>query len=371
MTMAGLAFSNLARRAARTLLTVLGIALAVGTAVALLALARGVAESVGRGLDETGAEFVVAPKNATGVLSSRLPESVGVAIAAMDGVESVSGELYAFTVAADNESILVAGWSRDSAGWKGAPLLSGRLPDPDRREIMVGDALAEGLGLAAGGEIDLFDETFEIVGVTGYATAMNRGMVVMPLAALQEAALREGQVSFFTVRLKPELDDAARDELRAAIARDLPVIVSDTQEVLDRDMNYEILQAISSAVSLVALVSGAVSLLATLLISVQERTREIGMMAAVGWSDGRIVALIVMEGVLIGSAGCVLGVVLGVAASALFDALPAIGGFISFTPKAADMVLPLLFALPLCAAGAAYPAWRAVRLMPADALRRA
>ena len=371
MTMAGLAFSNLARRAARTLLTVLGIALAVGTAVALLALARGVAESVGRGLDETGAEFVVASKNATGVLSARLPEAIGANIAAMDGVEAVSGELYAFTVSADNESILVAGWSRDSAGWKGAPLLSGRLPDPDRREILVGDTLAAGLGLAAGDGIDLFDETFEVAGVTGYATAMNRSMVVMPLAALQEAALREGQVSFFTVRLKADLDEAARDRLRAEIARDLPVIVSDTQEVLDQDMNYEILQAISSAVSLVALVSGAVSLLATLLISVQERTREIGMMAAIGWSDGRIVALIVIEGVLIGLAGCTLGVVLGVLASGLFDALPAIGGFVSFTPRAADMALPLLFALPLCAVGAAYPAWRAVRLMPADALRRA
>ena len=371
MTMAGLAFSNLARRAARTLLTVLGIALAVGTAVALLALARGVAESVGRGLDETGAEFVVAPRNATGVLSSRLPESVGGVIAAMSGVESVSGELYAFTVTADNQSVLIAGWSRNAAGWKEAPLRSGRLPEPDRREILIGDSLAEGLGLAADDEIDLFDETFEVVGVTGYATAMNRSMVIMPLAALQEAALREGQVSFFTVRLVAELDEAARDRVRQAIERELPVVVSDTEEILDRDMNYEILQAISSAVSLVALVSGAVSLLATLLISVQERTREIGMMAAIGWSDGRIVALIVIEGVLIGLAGCVLGVVLGVAASALFDRLPAIGGFVSFTPRAADMALPLLFALPLCAAGAAYPAWRAVRLMPADALRRA
>ena len=125
MTMAGLAFSNLARRAARTLLTVLGIALAVGTAVALLALARGVAESVGRGLDETGAEFVVAPKNVTGVLSSRLPETVGAAIAAMDGVQSVSGELYAITVTPDNDSVLVSAWSRDAAGWR----------------LLVGDAL--------------------------------------------------------------------------------------------------------------------------------------------------------------------------------------------------------------------------------------
>jgi ABC-type antimicrobial peptide transport system permease subunit len=60
----------------------------------------------------------------------------------------------------------------------------------------------------------------------------------------------------------------------------------------------------------------------------------------------------------------------GLGASALFGAIPAIGGFVAFTPSPADLALPLLLALPLCVAGAAYPAWQAVRLMPAEALRR-
>ena len=371
MTMAGLAYSNLSRRAARTFLTILGIALAVGTAVALLALGRGILDNVSRGLTEMGTELVVAPRKATDLLSARLPEAMGGQIAAIAGVESVSGELYAFAVGSDDQHLLVTGWSQDASGWQSVPLLEGRLPREGQREVLAGDVLAQGGALSVGGTIELFDESYEIVGITRYATAMNRSLLVMPLGMLQEASLRPGQVSFFTVRLEPGLDAAAQGKVRAEIAADLPVIVSDTQELLSGDRNFETLQAILSAVSLVALATGAVSLLAPLLISVQERTREIGMMTAIGWSDGRVVALIALEGLLMGLAGCALGVVLGLAASSLFESLPAVGAFVSFAPQASDIALPLLFAVPLCVLGAAYPAWRAVRLMPAEALRRA
>jgi putative ABC transport system permease protein len=371
MTMAGLAYSNLSRRAARTFLTILGIALAVGTAVALLALGRGILEGVSSGLNEMGTELIVGPRKSTDILSARLPEAMGAEIGAIDGVAQVSGELYAFAVGGDNQHLLVAGWSRGAGGWERAPLLAGRLPAEDRREMLAGDVLAQSLAAGIGDTIELFDEDYEIVGITRFSSAMNRSLLIMPLAQLQEAALRPGQVSFFTVRLQPGIDAAAQAKVRTAIGAALPVIVSNTEEILSGDRNLETMQAISSAVSLVALATGAVSLLATLLISVQERTREIGMMTAIGWSDGRVVSLIALEGLLMGLAGCALGVVLGLAASSLFEALPAVGTFVSFAPRASDLVLPLLFAVPLCALGAAYPAWRAVRLMPAEALRRA
>ncbi len=77
MTLWEFAVSNLTRRPARTILTILGVALAIGTAVALLALGRGITDSISRGLDEQGAELVVGPRNATDVTTARLPESVG------------------------------------------------------------------------------------------------------------------------------------------------------------------------------------------------------------------------------------------------------------------------------------------------------
>lgn len=367
MTLAGLAWNNLLRRPARTLLTVLTIALAVGTAVGLLALGRGITDSVARGLDESGAELMVAQRGATEIISARLPESFGPRLAALPGVAAVSAELYAFTATGAGRQVLLVGWSEGSPAWASVPLAAGRLPRPGEAALLLGDTLAESLGVGLGARIELFEESVEVVGITRFATAMNRGLGIMPLASLQTASLREGQVTAFSVRAAPGVDRAA---LRAAIAAALPVQVSDTRELLAGDRNVAVLQAISRAISAVALVMGGLSLLSTLLMSVQERTREIGMIAAMGWSDRRIVTLIGVEGLLVGLAGCTGGVLVGLAASRLFDAIPAIGDFVAFTPQAGDLVLPLLAALPLCVLGAAYPAWRAVRMMPAEALRR-
>jgi putative ABC transport system permease protein len=369
MTLAGFALSNLARRPARTFLTILGIAFAVGTAVALLALGRGITDSVARGFDEHGAEMIASPRNATDILTGRAPEALATELAAMAGIADVSPELYAFGIAGSGQHVLVAGWARNSWVWERAPLAQGRLPAAEK-EVLLGDIAARVLALNVGDRLELFEELFTVAGIAAYTTPINRGIVVMHLPALQEAALRPQQASFFSLRLDPGLDAAATAELAGAIEAKFPLVVSGTQEMMAGDQYLAILAAVSDAVSIVALSMGALSLLGTLLISVQERTREIGMLAAIGWSDARIVSLIILEGVVIGAAGSVLGLGIGIAASGLFDSLPAIGNLISFTPRAADIALPLALALPLCAAGAAYPALRAVRLLPADALRR-
>jgi putative ABC transport system permease protein len=369
MTLVGFAANNLARRPARTLLTILGIALAVGTAVALLALGRGITEGVARGLDEHGAELVVAPRTAADIMSARMPEEMGKKLAAIKGVANVAGELFAFAVTGEGHHVLAAAWSPDAPAWSHVPLAAGRIPTAGERALIVGDVLAQSLGFSVGSTVDLFDETFEVVGISHYSTAVNRSLAIMPLAALQEAALRPAQVSLFLVQLNPGLARPAREKVKQAIAASLPVVVSETQEVLAEDGNFATLLAVSDAVSLIAFAMGALNLLATLLMSVQERTREIGMMAAMGWGDRRIVTLIVMEALIIGIAGCTGGVVIGIATSRLFDTLPTIGSVITFTPTFADLGLPLVLALPLCALGAAYPAWRAVHLRPADALR--
>lgn len=373
MTLIGFAGNNLMRRPTRTFLTILGIALAIGTAVALLALGRGITDSLSQSFGERGRSLVVAPHNIVDVTAMRLPEEMGAALAAIDGVAAVTGELFAFTNTESGQHVLVTGWESDSDDWDDVPVAAGRLPDRDALEMMLGDVIAATLGVSTGDRVTLFDDEYLVSGISAYGTAMNRGMGIMHLPLLQEAAFREGQVSYFSVRLEPGLGPSEVASVREAIAASLPVIVSDMQELADqlqRDRNIAVLQAVSNAISVVALVMGALNLLATLLLSVQERTREIGMLTSIGWSDGRVVSLIMVEGLFIGLAGCTGGVVIGMVAGTLFDAIPALGDIIAFTPRLSDIFLPLLFAIPLCIVGSAYPAWRAVRMLPAEALRQ-
>lgn len=370
MTLTGFALSNMLRRPVRTFLTILGIALAIGTAVALLALGRGIADSVAKGLDEHGAQYIASPRGMTDVTGSRLPQAMGAELSGVPGISSVEPQLFGFALTGDGEQVLVAGTATGEDVWRHIPLSAGRLPLPQAREVAVGDVLAGNLNLTIGSQITLYDEAFTVTGITGYATAMNRGLVIMDLQMLQAVSLREGQVSIYMLALDDRLDEAGREAVKADVARRFPVLVTPTREMLDSDRNVKILNAISQAISIVALVMGALNLLGTLLMSVQERTREIGMLSAIGWSATRIVRLIMLEGLIIGALGCIAGLGVGIAGSQLFGSIPAIGNFIAFTPTAGDLTLPLVLALPLCVAGAAYPAWRAVRMLPADALRR-
>jgi putative ABC transport system permease protein len=90
----------------------------------------------------------------------------------------------------------------------------------------------------------------------------------------------------------------------------LGVTVSTANEVLDNDRNFEILEAISLAVAIIAVAMSALNVLNALVMATQERTREIGILAAIGWSNGQIMMSIVVEGIVMCVIGCVLGVLL-------------------------------------------------------------
>jgi hypothetical protein len=75
--------------------------------------------------------------------------------------------------------------------------------------------------------------------------------------------------------------------------------------VLNNDRNFAILEAVSLAVSIIAVAMSALNVLTALVMATQERTREIGIFAAIGWSNARIMMSIVIEGILMCVSGCV------------------------------------------------------------------
>jgi len=121
----------------------------------------------------------------------------------------------------------------------------------------------------------------------------------------------------------------------------------------------------------VALLMGVLMVLNTLLMVVLERTREIGIFAAIGWSTERITGAIVIEGFILSAVGSAAGVVIGVVGSHLLNAIPAIGRFVAVRPTPGLVVATALAAIALGILGSFYPAWLATRQSPAIALGRA
>lgn len=75
----------------------------------------------------------------------------------------MAGELYSSAVAGGGQHLLVAGWSAGAPAWARVPIREGRILRPEERAVMVGDVLAEALGVAVGDRIEVFDESFDAV----------------------------------------------------------------------------------------------------------------------------------------------------------------------------------------------------------------
>ena len=371
MNLVQLAARNLARRPMRSSLSILGVALAVGSAIALVGLSGSIEGGVGQGADERGADLAISQKGSSDLFAGTLPEDLGARLRQVPGVTGAAGELWTFAPTDDDRQVLITGWSQDSFFWKRVPLASGRMPLPgEHNVVLMGDNLADSLAKKVGDDIDVLGEQFQIVGITKYSSTINRGLVVAPLADLQEATYRRGLVTVFNVSLAPGLSAAERADVAHRIEALGSVSVSTTSEILQDDRNVKVLHAVSLATSAMGLAIGVLNVLNTLLMTIQERTREMGILAAIGWSDGRIMLSIIVEGMILCSFGCAFGVVVGFVAALLFAVIPVIGTYISFIPTVGLTTPILLMAFVLCLIGSLYPAWRAVRTTPAAALQR-
>ena len=190
------------------------------------------------------------------------------------------------------------------------------------------------------------------------------------MSDLQKVSSRPQQVTVIHVNVERGAVPANLEQVKAAIEALGNLTASTANEVLNKDRNFAILEAVSRAISIIAVIMGAIYVLNALVMATQERTREIGIFAAIGWSKQRIMASIVVEGMLMCVIGCGLGLVLSFGAAFAFPHIPAIGNLVSFRPNVELIVLVLVAAFVLCALGALFPAWRAVRMLPAEALRR-
>ena len=366
------ALRNLSRRPARSVLTAAGVALAVGSFITLYGLSQSVEQNVEQSIEEHGANLTVRRSGTAELFGGTIPDSVGASIAEVPGVVAVSGELISLVGTDRDEHVLAAGWAQDSFFWQNVPLEEGRSPSRDERKVaLVGIDLARAMQKHADDTIGLLGEQFQIVGITHFNSIINRNIVVVPLSDLQELTFRPGAVTFLSVKLAHPEDPAEVER----VAHDIEAIgglsASKSENVLRNDTMIGLLRAVSRSMAWVALLMGVLMVLNTLLMAVLERTREIGILAAIGWSTERTTGAIVIEGFILSAIGSAAGVVIGVAGSYLLNAIPAIGRFVAVRPTPGLVTATALAAIALGILGSFYPAWLATRQSPATALGRA
>jgi putative ABC transport system permease protein len=354
MTWPALIWKNLLRRPARTVFTAVGVGLGVGLIVALLSITSGVHKTA-EDLTHVGrADFGLYQSDVTDFTRSLLPNSMAVKVASDPGVAAVAKVKLLIV-----NGLLVFGLDPSEFAYHRLVVTGGR-----RGEVMAGDHSGKQLGetLRLGGR------DYRVAGIYHSGDRFEDLGVVLPLATVEALARRPGELTSIGVNVK--LGQNVK-QVAARLQQRYPGITAITEpgQAIKVDTSSRLIISTGWIVSILALIVGGIGVTNTMAMSVFERTREIGILRAVGWPVQRIAAMIVAEAVGICLFALGVGCALGVVAAQVFVAHSALEGLISPNYTAATFAWGLAFALGVGVIGALYPTWRAVSLSPIEALR--
>jgi putative ABC transport system permease protein len=273
---------------------------------------------------------------------------------------------------ADLFVVLVNGWPPDSPVFDEIKIVSGRrLTADDENAAMLGKVLAGNLGKRAGDQVELYGQQFSVVGVFESSNVYENGSVVVPLAVLQKLTDRPHQVSGITVQAEPGSDKEKIEELKLRIeALDPSLSVLATGEFVASINQIRVARAMAWVTSTVAMVLGGIGVLNTMAMSVYERTREFGLLRALGWPRRRVVRTILAESALLALAGAVLGSAMGLVLPKLLGQVRSMSGLIEGNIEPIVVVQGFGIALLMGLLGAAYPAYWGASLRPIEALQK-
>jgi putative ABC transport system permease protein len=365
--MLGLVVANLLRRWGRTVLAALGVAVGVTTIVALLGLTGGLSRSAGDLANLGRADFGVFQAGLADLTASSLPGSVTARIAGLPGVAAASPiQIVPHAIPADS-SILTFGSQPESFLTRRLVLVSGTRAQGN--QAMVGIGAAQRLHVRAGGSMMIDGMQVPVAAIYRSGISLEDGGVVLPLALSQRLSSRPGEVSMVAVSISPgyrerDVEHAVQRAVTGTLA------LGDPAEVARVDTNSRVINEASIVIAVLALLLGAVVVTNTMAMAVIERRGEFGVLAAVGWSRGRIARLILGESVAISLVGAIVGIGLGVLASELLVGALAAAAFVSPNITAWVLGRGLLVGVALGVLAAVFSMWQVMRVPPLKALGR-
>jgi ABC-type antimicrobial peptide transport system permease subunit len=364
----GLAVQNLWQRPTRTLLTLGAIGITVGSVMAMEGILRGAAQQMDEMAIGTDAQIILRQADIADTSLSAIDERIGDRLAAMPEIQSVSGMILTAVLMPGNELgyFLLEGYAPNSFALDRFRIVEGRALTGNH-QIILGKTMAEALRHDVGDTLELSGHRYRIVGIYESGIGWEEIGGVVSLREAQQFAGRPRKVTMYSLRLHepteaPEIVESINadfPEVHASLSGDFAEEMPDLQRATD----------MLNGISLMAILVGGVGVLNTMLMSVHERTREIGVLRALGWGRRAVLGLILREATLLGLAGAVGGIVIALAIPLLMGLAPFMNGALAPHWGWDVFARAILVSGLLGLAGGLYPAYRATRLQPVEALR--
>ncbi len=349
----------------------LGIAVAVASLIALVGMSHGLETAWTNSVSERGTHVVAVKKGVVEMLTASLEQELSDRLIRTEGVRSVAGELVDLIQLESGDTVLLIGWGQGSFLWNTLRLSKGtHLGADSQNGVVLGQSVAERLKMKPGEEIRIQGRKFTAAGIFKQKGVMSNNSIIMPLQAMQALMSRPGKVTQFNLRIEEKDDPQKVQALKTRLHRRFTELsFQETSEMAENNVILKLLRAMVWGVSVIALVMALVIILNTLLMSVTERTREIGILLAVGWSGNRILGMFMLEALLLSCSGGLVGAGAGILGLNLLAGHPRLQGFIEVDIALSLLVQVLLSAVLIGVIGSLLPAWRAMKINTIEALR--
>jgi len=354
---------NVLHRPLRTLITILAVAIEVTLVIIVVGLTSGLLAESAKRIEGVGADIMVQPPSASVFMAfsgAPMPIAIGGKLEQLEYVQAVAPVLLQFN---STGLEIVYGIQQDSfkAVTGGFVFHEGRdLEDPN--DIIVDDVYSKSKKIKLGQTIHVLEHDFHVVGIVEHGKGAR---LFVFMSTLQDMAGARDKASVFFIKCdRTDHTAAVMDEIRQLLPRYEIRPLKDFISLMTSS-NLPGLGAFINVMIGIAVVIGFLVIFLSMYTTIIERTREIGVLKALGASKPYIVRIILSETTLL----CVAGVIGGIGLSFLMRYV-----FIRLFPTLTILITPSwilragLIAVVGGLLGAAYPAWLASRKDPVEAL---
>jgi putative ABC transport system permease protein len=384
MTLTKLVFKNITRRRGRFVFTLLGITIGIASFVTFMSMGGSLKNEIYRETAALGANLVVIPKGSCGyeqlsiLTGDQMPTNISAAeIASIRAIEGLTVVPFlAQQSAINNKPVTVSGIEPAATlAFKRWEISSGSyFHSPDENGVVLGSAAARQFELKPGGNVTIRGEQLPVLGILSETGGRDDATIFLPLPLAQRLFNSADNVSYAAIRVEHLAEtDRYIEEIRVATGLGV---------VSDKQMLQSVLGIVGTVnitlqmIAAVAVIAAAFGIVNTMMAATYERKREIGILQALGARRRTIFTLFMLESGFYGLLGGITGVIFGLATATLATPYISQNAFTTLVKGSGSgslidvniIISSIFFSAVIAIVAGIYPAWKAARLTPVEAI---